>query len=75
MRILQASHISNYTPPIGYGGIRLLLLQIKGFLCLILGMWRRHLGEKPFLAPYKAYLDRVRGVLYVLKRLPWMLRL
>jgi hypothetical protein len=38
-------------------------------------MWRRHLGEKPFLAPYKAYLDRVRGVLYVLKRLPWMLRL
>jgi hypothetical protein len=31
--------------------------------------------RKPFLAPYKAYLDRVRGALYVLKRLPWMLRL
>jgi hypothetical protein len=30
---------------------------------------------KPFLAPYKAYLDRVRGALYVLKRFPWMLRL
>jgi len=31
--------------------------------------------RKPFLAPYKAYLDRVRGALYVLKRFPWMLRL
>jgi hypothetical protein len=31
--------------------------------------------RKPFLAPYKAYLDRIRGALYVLKRLPWMLRL
>jgi hypothetical protein len=30
--------------------------------------------RKPFLAPYKAYLDRVRGALYVLKRLPRMLR-
>jgi hypothetical protein len=30
--------------------------------------------RKPFLAPYKAYLDRVRGALYVLKRLPWMLK-
>jgi hypothetical protein len=31
--------------------------------------------RKPFLAPYKAYLDRVRGALYVLKKFPWMLRL
>ena len=31
--------------------------------------------RKPFLSPYKAYLDRVKGALYVLKRLPWMLRL
>jgi hypothetical protein len=31
--------------------------------------------RKPFLAPYKAYLDRVKGALYVLKRFPWMLRL
>jgi len=31
--------------------------------------------RKPLLAPYKAYLDRVKGALYVLKRLPWMLRL
>jgi len=30
--------------------------------------------RKPFLTPYKAYFDRVRGVLYILKRLPWMLR-
>jgi len=28
------------------------------------------LRRKPFLAPYKAYLDRVRGVLFMLKRLP-----
>jgi hypothetical protein len=26
--------------------------------------------RKPFLAPYKAYLDRVRGALYALKRFP-----
>jgi len=31
--------------------------------------------RKPFLTPYKAYLDRVKGALYVLKRLLWMLRL
>jgi hypothetical protein len=31
--------------------------------------------RKPFLTPYKAYFDRVKGALYVLKRLPWMLRL
>jgi hypothetical protein len=31
--------------------------------------------RKPLLAPYKAYLDRVRGALYVLKRFLWMLRL
>jgi hypothetical protein len=31
--------------------------------------------RKPFLVPYKAYLDRVRGALYVLKRFPWILRL
>jgi len=31
--------------------------------------------KKPFLVPYKAYLDRVKGALYVLKRFPWMLRL
>jgi len=31
--------------------------------------------RKPFLAPYKAYLDRVKGALYMLKRFPWMLRL
>jgi hypothetical protein len=33
------------------------------------------LRGKPFLAPYRAYLDRVKGALYVLKRFPWMLRL
>jgi hypothetical protein len=31
--------------------------------------------RKPFLTPYKAYLDRVKGALYVLKRFLWMLRL
>jgi len=25
MRILHASHISNYTPPVGYGGIELIV--------------------------------------------------
>jgi len=33
------------------------------------------LRRKPFLAPYKAYLDRVKGALYVLKRFPWTPRL
>jgi hypothetical protein len=31
--------------------------------------------RKPFLVPYKAYLDRVKGVLYMLKRSPWILKL
>jgi len=33
--------------------------------------------RKPLLTPYRAYLDRVGGLLYVyvLKRLPWMLKL
>jgi hypothetical protein len=35
----------------------------------------RALGGEPLLTPYKAYVDRVRGVLYVARRLPWMLRL
>jgi hypothetical protein len=32
-----------------------------------------HLG-KTLLTPYRAYLDRVRGVLFMLKRLPWIPR-
>jgi len=32
------------------------------------------LRRKPFLAPYKAYLDRVRGILFMLKKLPWIPR-
>ena len=35
----------------------------------------RALRGEPLLTPYKAYVDRVRGVLYVVRRLPWMLRL
>ena len=31
--------------------------------------------RKPFLSPYKAYIDRVRGLIYILKRLPWMIKL
>jgi hypothetical protein len=31
--------------------------------------------RKPFLVRYKAYLDRVKGALYMLRRFPWMLRL
>ncbi|NAZ12548.1 MAG: hypothetical protein GU359_00145 [Desulfurococcales archaeon] len=33
------------------------------------------LKRKPFLYPYKAYTDRVRGLIYILKRLPWMIKL
>jgi hypothetical protein len=35
----------------------------------------RALRGEPLLTPYKAYVDRVRGVFYVVRRLPWMLRL
>jgi glycosyltransferase involved in cell wall biosynthesis len=44
MRILQASHISNYTPPIGYGGIELVVdtlakeLVLRGHKVLVLGV-------------------------------------
>ena len=33
------------------------------------------LRREPFLTPYKAYLDKVKRALYVLKRFPWLLRL
>uniref|UniRef100_A0A7J2U499 Glycosyltransferase family 4 protein n=1 Tax=Ignisphaera aggregans TaxID=334771 RepID=A0A7J2U499_9CREN len=44
MRVLQASHISNYTPPIGYGGIELIVdtlakeLRLRGHKVLVLGV-------------------------------------
>jgi hypothetical protein len=31
--------------------------------------------RKPFLTPYKAYLNKVKGALYVLKMFPWILKL
>jgi hypothetical protein len=33
------------------------------------------LKRKPFLSPYKAYIDRVRGLIYILKRFPQMIKL
>jgi hypothetical protein len=47
----------------------------KGLLIFDSSNVEEALRRKPFLAPYKAYLDRVRGALYVLKRFPWMLKL
>jgi glycosyltransferase involved in cell wall biosynthesis len=44
MRILHASHISNYTPPIGYGGTELVVdnlareLSLRGHNVLVLGV-------------------------------------
>jgi len=44
MRVLQASHISNYTPSIGYGGIELVVdtlakeLMLRGHRVLVLGV-------------------------------------
>jgi hypothetical protein len=58
-----------------HGGIRLLQLQVKELLMFDSRDVEEAFRRKPFLAPYKAYLDRVRGALYVLKRFPWMLRL
>jgi hypothetical protein len=33
------------------------------------------LREKPFLVPYKAYLDKVKGLAFTIKRIRWILRL
>ena len=33
------------------------------------------LRSKPFITPYKAYLDKVKGLAYTIKRIRWMLRL
>ena len=44
MKILHASHISNYTPPVGYGGIELVVdtlareLSLRGHKVLVLGV-------------------------------------
>jgi hypothetical protein len=58
------------------GGIRLLQLAVTGKELLMFDS--RDVEEafrrKPFLTPYKAYLDKARGLLYVLKRLPWIPR-
>jgi len=50
MRILHASHISNYTPPVGYGGIELMVDTLareqvaKGHEVLVLGVKPRDVG-------------------------------
>ena|GEM_PF-6865998 len=31
--------------------------------------------KKPFLVPYKAYFDKIRGFAFTMKRFTWMLRL
>jgi len=31
--------------------------------------------KKPFLVPYKAYLDKIGGFAFTMKRFTWMLRL
>jgi glycosyltransferase involved in cell wall biosynthesis len=53
MRILHASHISNYTPPVGYGGIELMVDTLareqvtKGHEILVLGVKPRDV-ETPY---------------------------
>jgi glycosyltransferase involved in cell wall biosynthesis len=50
MKILHASHISNYTPPVGYGGIELVVdtlareLSLRGHKVLVLGVKPPNVG-------------------------------
>jgi len=52
MKILHASHISNYTPPVGYGGIELVVdtlareLSLRGHKVLVLGVKSPNVGVR-----------------------------
>jgi hypothetical protein len=71
------------TPTVGYNhfvnaivwGERIVAVTGRELLVFDYGDVERALGGEPLLTPYKAYVDRVRGVLYMLKRLPWTLKL
>ena len=74
---------STSTPIVGYNhfvnaivwGERIVAVTGRELLVFDYSDVERALGGEPLLTPYKAYVDRVRGVLYVARRLPWMLRL
>jgi hypothetical protein len=71
------------TPTVGYNhfvnaivwGERIVAVTGRKLLVFDYSDVERALGGEPLLTPYKAYVDRVRGVLYMLKRLPWTLKL
>ncbi len=71
------------TPTVGYNyfvnaivwGERIVAVTGRKLLVFNYSDVERALGGEPLLTPYKAYVDRVRGVLYVARRLSWMLRL
>lgn len=74
---------STSTPTVGYNhfvnaivwGERIVAVTGRELLAFDYSDVERALGGEPLLTPYKAYVDRVRGVLYIARRLPWMLRL
>jgi hypothetical protein len=74
---------STSTPTVGYNhfvnaivwGERIVAVTGRELLAFDYSDVERALGGEPLLTPYKAYIDRVRGVLYIARRLPWMLRL
>jgi len=52
---------------VGVTGKELLIFDINDI--------EQALRSKPFLTPYKAYLDKVKGLAFTIKRIQWMLRL
>lgn len=74
---------STSTPTVGFNhfvnaivwGERIVAVTGRELLAFDYSDVERALGGEPLLTPYKAYVDRVRGVLYIARRLPWMLRL
>jgi len=74
---------STSTPTVGFNhfvnaivwGERIVAVTGRELLAFDYSDVERALGGEPLLTPYKAYIDRVRGVLYIARRLPWMLRL
>jgi hypothetical protein len=56
-------------------GKKIVAATDKGLLVFNLSDVEKALWEKPFLIPYRAYLDRIKGLAFTVKRAWWMLKL
>ena len=65
----------NYYVAIEALGERILASTGEELLVFSLSDLEKTFNREPFLRPYRALADRARGLLFMAKRLPWLLRL